>query len=258
MAKIFAILNFKGGCAKTTTAINLGAALQILDKKVLIVDLDFQCNATSNLGFKPAMGNTIYELLTQKGIEEMPIYEFKKGLDYIPSSKEMKNINNILVNKNNREYILRRLLNLATTLYDYILIDCPPNGGLLNKNAMAAAESLLIPVECEAYSVQGVGTILDELKEVKEDEVNANLNILGFLLTRYDSSLSIHKGIASELRSKFKDQVFNTKIRKNTALSKASAAHQTIYDYDKTSYGAEDYMQLAREITGIKPKNKTK
>ena len=258
MSKVIAIANQKGGVGKTTTAINLAAALQILNKKVLVVDLDFQCNATSNLGFRPNMGNTRYELLTQKGIEDMPIYEFKKGYDYIPSSKEMKNINNILVNKNNREYILRKILHLVQPLYDYIIIDCPPNGGLLNKNAMAAAESLLIPVECEAYSIQGVGTILDEVKEVKDDEVNADLEILGFLLTRYDSNLSIHKAIASELRSKFQDKVFNARIRKNTALSKASAAHQTIYDYDKNSSGADDYMQLARELTGTKPKSKAR
>lgn len=253
MATIIAILNYKGGCAKTTTAINLGAALNLLGKKVLLVDLDFQCNATHHLGFKPSMGETIYDLFTRTDLEEMPLYEFKKDLDYIPSSYLMKGIEPVIVNKLNREKMLRKMLSTVTPLYDYIIIDCPPNGGLLNVNAMAAANKVIIPVECEPYAVQGVPGVLESINDVKSSEVNTDLEVMGFLLTKYDMRLSVHKEVARAMKEKY-GNVYNAKIRLNSALKKCSGFKQTIFDYDIKSNGASDYAQLAREITGSKKK----
>lgn len=253
MAVIISILNFKGGCAKTTTTVNLAAALNLLGKKVLVVDLDFQANTTDNLGFKPDMGNTVFELLTQK-LDEMPIYEYKPGFDYIPSSDEMQFINNTLVNKNRREYILKKFLNVASPLYDYILIDCPAGGGLLNTNAMAAADKLLIPIICEPYDIKGLTKMLSDVQTIKDDEVNPDLEIGGLLITKYDSRLSQHKSFASDMRFRFPKMVYNARIRMNTDLPKAAGEFKTIFDYKPKSYGAEDYLQLAREITGSKKK----
>lgn len=253
MAQIISILNFKGGCAKTTTTVNLAAAMNLLGKKVLVVDIDFQANTSDNLGFKPNMGNTMFELLTQK-LDEMPIYEYHKGFDYIPSSGEMQFINNILVNKNRREYILKKFLQVASPHYDYILIDCPAGGGLLNTNAMAAADKLLIPIICEPYDIKGLTKMLADVQTIRDDEVNPDLEIGGLLITRYDTRLSQHKIFASDMRFRFPNLVYNARIRGNADLPKAAGEFKTIFEYKPHSSGAEDYLQLAREITGSKKK----
>ena len=253
MAQVIAILNFKGGVGKTTTAINLAAALHRHKKSVLVIDIDFQCNATHTLGYSPKDGDSIYELFTVKDIQRMPIYEREPGFDFIPSSKNMKNFNELMSSRNRREYILKKMVDLCRSSYDYIFIDCPPNGGLLNTNAMCASDSIIIPLDCEPYSLQGVITILDEIKAIQFDEVNPNIYILGFLLTRYDASLSVHKEAARTMRELYPSQVFNAKIRKNTALSKASLQKKTIFEYDSTANAASDYDQLARELLKNKP-----
>jgi chromosome partitioning protein len=253
MGQTIAILNFKGGVGKTTTAINLAAALHRHKRKVMVIDIDFQCNASSTLGFRPSEeANSIYELFTVKDIETLPIYSKERGFDYIPSSKNMKHFNELMSSRNRREYMLKKMVDVFRDDYDYIFIDCPPNGGLLNTNAMCAADSLIIPLDCEPYSLQGVVTILDDIKDIQEDDVNRDLEILGFLLTRYDASLSIHKEVASALRDEYPGKVFNAKIRKNTALSKASLQRQTIFEFDPNSNGAADYDQLARELIKMK------
>lgn len=252
MGKVIAIMNFKGGCAKTTTAVNLAAALHRMKKKVLVVDIDFQCNATNTLRFKPDMGDSIYELFTQKDVKTLPVYTHSKGFDYVPSSKNMKSFNEMMSGRNRREYILKKMVDMLRDDYDYVFIDCPPNGGLLNTNAMCAADELLIPLDCEPYSLQGVVTLLDEIQSVKDDEVNTELKIMGFLLTRYDAVLSLHKEAANLMRDRFPGLVFNAKIRKNTALSKASAQQKTIFEFDDTSSGADDYTQLAKEIVKMR------
>lgn len=252
MADIIAILNYKGGCAKTTTTINLGAALAALGKSVLIVDVDFQRNTTEHLGFTPSMGNTIYDVFTNRDIQQLPVYEYKKNLDYIPSSKKMEQFQVEMINKLNREYMLKKILEIVSPAYDYILIDCPSNGGLLNTNAMAAANHIIIPVVCEPYSVQGISSLLNSIDDIKREDVNPNLEILGFLITKYDSRLSVHKAFDRSLREKYK--VFNARIRMNTALSQCSAMKQTIFDFDIKSNGAADYAFLAQEITGSRKK----
>lgn len=251
MGKVIAIMNFKGGCAKTTTAINLAAALHLLKKRVLVVDTDFQANASTTLGYRPSFGDSVYDVLTKKDASEIPLYEYKDGYDFLPASIEMKNFNEVMSSRNRREYALRRLTDVLKKSYDYIFIDCPPNGGLLNTNAMAAADEVIIPIDCEPYAIQGAVTILDEINEVKEDEVNADLKIRGFLLTRYNSTLSLHKEAVLLMRSTYPDMVFQTKIRRNTALSKASACKKSIFDFDSNSAGAEDYLQLAREFLRV-------
>lgn len=254
MAEVIAILNFKGGCAKTTTTINLGAALNLLGKTVLLVDIDHLCNMSSHVGFKAGMGNTIYDVFTNKDIKEMPIYEYRKNLDYIPSSDRMQRFQEELMFKHNREYILKTILRVVGDAYDYILIDCPANGGLLNTNAMAAANHVIIPVVCEPYSLQGMTSIVSAIEDIKAEDVNPALNILGFLITKYDGRLSLHKSIDRAMRERY--PVFHARIRMNTTLSQCSAMAQTIFDYDKGSNGAADYEQLAREITGTRKRIK--
>lgn len=254
MAEVIAILNYKGGCAKTTTTINLGAALSLLGKSVLLVDVDFQCNLTSHLGFDPLMGNTIYDVFTNRDIKEMPVYEYSKNLDYIPSSNRMELFQEELMFKHNREYMLRTILKVVSGSYDYILIDCPSNGGLLNTNAMAAADHLIIPVVCEPYAVQGISSLLSSIEEIKSAEVNKDLDIMGFLITKYDSRLNLHRSIDRALRERY--HVFNARIRMNTTISQCSAMKQSIFKYDINSNGAQDYEQLARELTGTRKKIK--
>ena len=179
---------------------------------------------------------------------EVPIYEYKKGFDLLPSSLEMKSFNDFMASKNRREYVLRRLTEVLKGGYDYIFIDCPPSGGLLNTNAMCAASEVIIPIDCEPYGIQGAVTILDEIEEVRNDEVNPDLKVRGFLLTRYNSSLSLHKEAVRMMHNLYPGMVFQTKIRRNTALSKASSAKKSIYDFDDKCAGAEDYMRLAKEL----------
>lgn len=248
MGKVIAIMNFKGGCAKTTTTVNLAAALHKLGKSVLVIDTDFQCNASNTLGYRPSHGGSLYDILISKGAIEVPIYEYKKGFDLLPSSLEMKSFNDFMASKNRREYVLRRLTEVLKGGYDYIFIDCPPSGGLLNTNAMCAASEVIIPIDCEPYGIQGAVTILDEIEEVRNDEVNPDLKVRGFLLTRYNSSLSLHKEAVRMMHNLYPGMVFQTKIRRNTALSKASSAKKSIYDFDDKCAGAEDYMRLAKEL----------
>lgn len=255
MAKTIAILNFKGGVGKTTTAINLGAALRLLRKKVLLIDLDFQCNTTYTLNFEVGDGETVYDALVAKdGSVELPIYEYRDGFDFVPASIQLETVGEQLVNRLRKEEILKRVVAPYDGLYDYILIDCPPNGGILNINAMSASDSLLVPIDCEVYSLQGMKMITDKFREVKE-YINPELEIEGYLLTRYDGRLGLHKMAAAQMHQKYPGQVFNARIRRNTDLSKTPAEHQTIFEYNPQAIGAEDYMQLAREITGIKKRS---
>lgn len=253
MGKVYSVLNFKGGVGKTTTTINLGAALARMKKKVLIIDLDGQKNSTTILGFKDEDGENIYDFLTGRTQEVFAYNSHTKGLDYVPSSTEMRNIELNLNSRKSREHILEKFTEKVRPEYDYILIDCPPGKGVIIDNAMTASDGIIIPIECEMLSLQGLTEIVCEVNEVKS-ELNPELEIVGFLATKYDGRLRLNRDILSGLNENFPGKVFQTKIRRNVSLAEFCQTSQHIFDYAPDSYGAEDYESLAYELTGEKKK----
>lgn len=261
MAKTIAILNFKGGVGKTTTAVNLADALRGYNKKCLVVDLDSQCSATIILDTDKDVTNadTIYESMKDKQLAPLVIFEHSNGLDFIASDKRMGDIDELLVGRSSKEHILERMIKPVKDDYDFIIIDCPPNRGVMTMNAMVASDSVLIPIDSKFMSLDGLNQITEKITEVKSDEfLNPNLQIEGFLLTRYNQNLRIAKDVYNALQTKFPSQVFNTKIRENTKVSEAPGYRCTVFEHDINCAGAEDYLQLAREIAGIKPNTKWK
>jgi len=261
MAKTIAILNFKGGVGKTTTAVNLADALRGYGKKCLVVDLDSQCSATiildADKDVTPA--DTIYESMKDKQLAPLAIFEHSNGLDFVASDKRMGDIDELLVGRSSKEHILERMIKPVKDEYDYIIIDCPPNRGVMTMNAMVASDSVLIPIDSKFMSLDGLNQISEKIAEVKSDEfLNPNLKIEGFLLTRFNQNLRIAKDVYHALQSKFPSQVFNTKVRENTKVSEAPGYRATVFEHDPNCAGAEDYLQLAREIGNIKPGTKWK
>lgn len=255
MAQKIAILNFKGGVGKTTTAVNLADAIHLLGKNVLLVDIDEQRNATIILDKNKEVDDTLYDALTAKTIGACSIYEHDKGYDFIASDRRMSNIEAALSNMHvGKESLLKRLLQMADNEYDYIIIDCPPNRGLMTINAMIAADQLIVPIDSQVMALDGLSDITEIYEEVKQ--INQGLSIGGFLLTRFRSNLTTSKVVYNALREAFPDKLLNTKIRENTTISQAPGNRSTIYEYDPHCPGAEDYMQLASEITGIRKRPK--
>ena len=249
MATVVSLLNFKGGVGKTTTTVNLGAALAGMKKKVLIIDLDGQRNATKILKYQPKPGETetIYDYLTNRVGEAFSYETPVKGLDIVPSSDEMADISVKLSSRKNREHILKKFVDETRSYYDFILLDCPPAKGVISDNAMTASDGLIIPIECEMLSLQGLEEIMLEAQEVKQ-ELNPGLEIYGMLATKYDNRLCMNRELLDGLNQSFPGKVFQTRIRRNVSLAEFCDSSTSIYEYAPDSYGAADYKDLAKEL----------
>lgn len=247
--KIIAIINQKGGVGKSTTAINLGAALGEMGKQVLLVDLDPQGNCSSGLGVeKSLIQQCIYDvLLNDVPLEEVIIPDIAEGLDIAPATINLAGAEVELVSEMARENRLKDAVGSMRGKYDFILIDCPPSLGLLTVNALVAADKLLIPIQCEFYALEGVTKLLESMKRVKS-RLNPTLDIYGILLTMYDSRTTLSKQVVDEVREYFGRLVFSTPIPRTVKLSEAPSFGQPITQYDPKGRGALSYIELAKEV----------
>lgn len=249
MGKIVAVANQKGGVGKTTTAVNLSASLGVLEKRILVIDADPQANTTSALGFDPeeVKLGTYQVLEHEASAEDAVVKTNNPNLDLIPAQIDLVAVEIELVDKERREHMLKSSLNSVKDKYDYIFIDCAPSLGLITLNALTAADSVIIPIQCEYFALEGLGKLLNTIKSVQNIH-NPDLDIEGLLLTMYDSRLRLSNQVVEEVRTHFNKMVFNTIIQRNVRLSEAPSYGETIIMYDASSNGAENYLNLAREF----------
>ncbi len=249
MSRVIAVTNQKGGVGKTTTTINLGAALAVSDVKVLLIDSDPQGNTTSGLGIQKTPDlTTIYDVMIDGAdINQAICHTDMEGLDVLPADKNLIGVNLNLVSTENRESALRGHLGKIRDQYDYVLIDCPPALDLLTLNALMAADSVLIPIQCEFFALEGVSELMDTIDRIR-DSFEHPMKIEGILLTMFDDRTNLARQVAADLREFFQGEVFKTVIPRNIRLAEAPSHGKSILAYDPGSRGSEAYIQLAKEL----------
>ncbi|MEC7063984.1 MAG: ParA family protein [Bacteroidota bacterium] len=252
MSKIISVSNQKGGVGKTTTALSLSAALGVLEKNVLLIDMDPQANASSGLGIDSNEINlSSYDLIIGKSDpKNLIIKSGSPNLDIVPAKIDLVGLEIEIVNESNREYLLKNSLDKIKNNYDFVIIDCPPSLGLITLNALTCSNSVIIPIQCEYFALEGLGKLLNTIKGVQKVH-NSTLSLEGILLTMFDSRLRLSNQVKDDVKKHFGDVVFNTIIPRNVSLGEAPSYGESILVYNATSKGSKSYLKFAQEIINL-------